>query len=96
MKKQPSLITRYSPEVQLLLACKMDNLANVKKLLSTNAIDPSFQNNKPLECCCENGRDEIAAYLLTYPGVTFEGNSALELAVKFGHTRCARLATNAT
>ncbi|CAH6419517.1 Hypothetical protein POVR2_LOCUS19 [uncultured virus] len=76
------------------MACKRDRLDLVQKLLGEPSfVDPSFDNNRALECCCENGRDKIAELLLTYPAVSFEGNSALELAKKYKNDRCIALAS---
>jgi ankyrin repeat protein len=81
----------YTPETMLIIACKMGNYDEVKRLISIG-VDPSFDNNKPLERACENGRDEIAKYLLQYPGVSFVDNSALDLAQQYKHSRCIALA----
>ena len=74
----------------------MGTLEEAKRLVTIERVDPSFMNNKPLEACCESGRDDIAAFLLTQPGVTFTGNDSLHLANKYGHTRCAELAAQYT
>lgn len=97
MNKHPRpLLSFYSEELQLLIACKMGKLDEVKRLVQGGRVDPSFLNNKPLETACENGRDDIGAFLLTQPGVTFAGNNALQLANQYGHVYCARLATPQT
>ena len=98
MKGQPKQVrpisaSDYPMDVQLIIACKIGRLDLVESLVESNLVDPSFGNNKSLECCCENGRDNIAKYLLTYPGVTFSGNSALNLATQYKHQRCIDLAT---
>jgi ankyrin repeat protein len=84
----------YTPETKLIIACKMGNYDEVIRLISINGVDPSFDNNKALERACENGRDDIAKYLLQFPGVSFENNSSLDLAKQYKHTSCIALAPN--
>ena len=83
-------INPYSKETQLLIACKMGDLDEVMKFIS-EGIDPSLDNNKPLERACENGHDDIAGFLLKHPGVSFRNNSALGLAKQYGHNKCLEL-----